>query len=300
MAGHYIGLVGVLYAIVLGFVVVTAWEQFNRADEASTNEQLYAYDLFNTIAFYDYNNAKDLKVRNILSSLSDYAGGMPDEGQQMLLHEGLYSREAGYREPSSDCTLPITGSASTPEPASILNDHRMVVLRCRILQLKPITLRDQAVYASSLRLLTDLSDIRTTRRHHYASPALQPEMWTAFVIGGFILVGILYLVETSSRGQRVRAMAVGSMIGTMWALALIFNNPFYGTSPISFEPWCYIGKAFATAEDSKPSPDPSCKTVRARKSSVPRFLRWRQAALAPHFGAQQLTTGRSIGLHSDR
>jgi hypothetical protein len=261
MAGHFVGLVGVLYAIVLGFVVVTAWEQFNRSDELSINEQYDAYDLFNTIRFYDYDNRQGAQVRGILSSLSLYADGMANEGHQMSQSQPLYSSTgAPYSEPDRNCSLPSPEPRPGPTPtklSSIINDQTMVALRCRILQLKPTTLRDQAVYASSMRFLTDLSDVRNTRRHHYIKPPLQPEMWTAFVVGAFILVGMLYLVETRSRGQKVRAMAVGSIIGLMWGLALIFNHPFNGSSSINYPPWCRIEKGFVNEEGPEPAPTPS-------------------------------------------
>lgn len=194
-----------------------------------------------------------------MSSLSRYADGMASEANQMSLGQQLYpARGSRYSsEPNRDCRLPSLSPSPSPSP-SISNDRAMVILRCRILQLTPANLRDQAVYASSLRFLTDLSDVRNMRRHHYTKPPLQPEMWTAFVIGACILVGMLYLVEARSRGQKVRAMAVGSMIGMMWALALIFNHPFNGSSAINYTPWCGLEKAFATDKRSEPVPRPFC------------------------------------------
>ncbi|MFY9719731.1 MAG: hypothetical protein WAK16_08800 [Candidatus Cybelea sp.] len=277
IAGHFIGLVGVLYAIVLGFVVVTAWEQYYRAEEVSTNEQSDVYDLFNTVAFYDFvegrrtNLAEQTQVDKILSSLTSYADGMQGEGQLMRSGWLIYpdKSHSRYRQLARDCSVrptpaPTPGAVPTPTPGATPdvaesaegNDNAMAALRCQIVQLRVGGLRDQAIYQSSLRLLTDLSDLRNNRRHHYSRPPLQPEMWTAFVLGGLILVGMLYLVEASSSGQKVRAMAVGSMIGMMWALALIFNYPFSGSSPINvsgnstvndeplYGPWCYFESAF--------------------------------------------------------
>lgn len=266
MAGHFIGLVGVLYAIVLGFVVVTAWEQFYRTEEISTNEQHDAYDLFNTVAFYDYAHRERGRVQPqvdlILSTLTSYAGGLQEEWQLMNRGGSLRLRGSQFR-PLDPRSCRIQGKPSAETPA-MSNDDTMAEIRCRILQLDPDNLRDQAVYESSLRLLTDLSDVRNNRRQHYEKPPLQPEMWTAFVLGGLILVGMLYLVEASSPGQRVRAMAVGSMIGMMWALAAIFNHPFDGSSPISFGAWKYIDNAFGceAAYMSGKAPNPSCAPER--------------------------------------
>ncbi len=256
VAGHFIGLVGVLYAIVLGFLVVTAWEQYYRTEEISTNEQYDAYDLFNTIAFYDYidavrtNPGEQPQINQILLSLARYARGMQAEEQLMKLGSPLYPIRSRYSEPNADCSLP-PNPGPTPGVAEG-NDNTMALLRCRIVELRATDLRHQAIYQSTLRLLTDLSDLRNNRRHHYNNAPLQPAMWTAFVLGGLILVGLLYLVEPSDSRQKApaaAAMAVSSMIGMMWALALIFNYPFSGSSPIyKYEIWCNFGSAFEREE----------------------------------------------------
>jgi hypothetical protein len=274
IAGHFLGLVGVLYAIVLGFVVVTAWEQFYHTEEVSTNEEYDAYDLFNTIAFYGNGSGEPREVQRqvdqILLMLTSYAGGMQNEWRLMNRGDPLYRKGSQFSLLQSDCSIQ-THKPSGLETSSMTNDDTMAIIRCRILGLQPNDFRDQAVYQSSLRLLTDLSDVRNNRRHHYSKPPLQPEMWTAFVLGGLILVGMLYLVEASSPAQRVRAMAVGSMVGMMWALALIFNHPFNGSSPISSRPWHYLEKAFEREEASmsgKHAPMPTRSSLVSPRSAA--------------------------------
>jgi hypothetical protein len=49
MSGHFLGLVGVLYAVVLAFVVVTAWQERDHTEEVSMQEEAAAADLFDTV-----------------------------------------------------------------------------------------------------------------------------------------------------------------------------------------------------------------------------------------------------------
>jgi hypothetical protein len=253
MAGHFIGLVGVLYAIVLGFVVVTAWEQFYRTEEISTNEQYDTYDLFNTVAFYGTGSEaaqSHEKVDQILVLIASYAGGVQEEWKLMNRDGRLYPKGTQFSPLKPDCSIQRS-ERNDPETSPVINDDdTMAKIRCQILRLQPNHLGDQAIYQSSLHLLTDLSDVRNNRLHRYNKPPLQPEMWTAFVLGGLILVGMLYLVEASSPAQRARAMAVGSIIGMMWALALIFNHPFNGSSPIDVRAWHYLENTFKCEEAS--------------------------------------------------
>lgn len=66
-------------------------------------------------------------------------------------------------------------------------------------------------------------------------------------------------------------MVVGSMVGMMWALALIFSQPFNGSSQTNYKAWQYIEKAFTCEEapmSSKLSPMMTCLSSISPQSST--------------------------------
>jgi hypothetical protein len=84
-------------------------------------------------------------------------------------------------------------------------------------------------------------------------------MWMAFVSGALIVIGLVYLLEEPCAAQRLRATALGAMIGMMWGLAIIFNHPFVGNRPVSGAPWCKIVEQFDMEIDhALPRGKPTC------------------------------------------
>jgi hypothetical protein len=236
MAGHFLGLVGVLYAVVLAFVVVTAWQQRDHTEEVSMQEESAATDLFDTVGAF---SGDLVESRHIQELLLNYATTTELEWKEMRDWEDLCEYANFLNERERECQ-PINGHL----PASRLSNTLLLRIETHVVQLDPRNARDEIIYRQSLPLVFELIDSRSHRRHHYLEPPLPLSMWLGFLIGAFIVVCLIYLLEESSPAQRLRATALSAMVGLMWALALIFDHPFIGYGAIDGTQWCRIVEHF--------------------------------------------------------
>ena len=237
IAGHFLGVVGVIYAVVLAFVVVTAWQQFDHAEEVSLQEQRDASSLFHMMLAYDDKNA----ATDIEWLLRDYASNTSSEWQQMehgdlpLCPDYFYSTQLlANCKPSHDVP------SSSKSTACLTHEIMETVTG-----LRPTSSRDVGIYFQSMSAVLSLSQDREHRRHHYEEKPLQLILWLSFPFGAFILIWMTYFVaDQDSRSQVVRTVALCAMIGLMGALALVFDNPFTGYAGIDGSGWDTMSKHF--------------------------------------------------------
>jgi hypothetical protein len=230
IAGHFLAVVGVIYAVVLAFVVVTAWQQFDHTEEVSMQEQHAFSNLFDTLTIDDANSKKRRVIQLLLR---EYALKMEGEWEQMKRGESLclYTNFQNEREPSCQ---PSFGEL----PPSRLTNDLMLKIRRQVMGL--VSTAGQRINEQRVSRLEGFVDAREHRRHHYREPPLQFVLWIAFFVGALITIGVTYLSEAPSSSQLMRATALCAMIGIMFALALVFDSPFIGKDSISGNQWCNI------------------------------------------------------------
>lgn len=236
MAGHFLGLVGVLYAVVLAFVVVTAWQERDHTEEVSMQEANAALNLFDSIHSLSRDPAES---RHIQQLLLNYAMLTEQEWREMHDWQPLCEAANFLNEVRPECQ-PIGQHLS----ASRLSNTLIIRIEDRVLQWEPRSAHDEIIQKENVSFLADLMDDRSHRRHHYLDPALPLSMWLGFIVGAFIVVCLIYLLEESSSAQQLRATALSAMIGLMWALALIYDHPFVGYGAIDGTQWCRIVEHF--------------------------------------------------------
>jgi Protein of unknown function (DUF4239) len=236
MSGHFLGLVGVLYAVVLAFVVVTAWQERDHTEEVSMQEEAAAVDLFDTVHAF---HRTPLAVRRIEEMLLNYA--RLTEGEWNEMHDGQTLCEyANFLDETQPECRPFKGKLS----AGRLTNTLIVRIENNVRSLDPTGERNEALYEQALPALSSLVENRSHRRHHYDEAPLAPVMWLAFFLGAVVIVSLLYLIDDKPRDQRIRAIALCSMIGMMWALAIVFDHPFVGRGGIDGSQWCRIVEHF--------------------------------------------------------
>jgi hypothetical protein len=137
MAGHFLGLVGVFYAVVLAFVVVTAWQERDHAQEVSIEEQNAASDLFDTVRGM---HSDTIAVEHILELLLNYARLMEREWREMHYGQPLCEFANFLDETKLKCQ-PINGQLT----AGRLNNTLIVRIDNSILALNPKGPRDETI-----------------------------------------------------------------------------------------------------------------------------------------------------------
>ncbi len=242
IAGHFLGVIGVIYAVLLAFVVVTAWQQFDHAEEISMQEQRDVADLFDLAGAYQMHPAESSDIR---STLASYALGMIVEMKQMGRNEPLCAVGNFANEIDLDCQ-PDDGKGRPYGvlPASRLNDDLVTKLRIKIMSLRLTTGADQALYRQSLVLFEDFLGARDHRRHHYDEP-MPFVLWLAFAIGGFITICLPYVGHGRRDRDRqlARTLALCLMIGLIIGLTFVFDHPFRGDGAVEgVAQWCSTAK----------------------------------------------------------
>lgn len=220
IAGHFIGVVGVLYAVLVAFVVVTAWQAYDRAANLTMREQHNVSDLFHL------NGAlREPTAKGIQWMLMSYAAEMELEWNEMKNEQPICSDAADE------------GSMACQGPSSDANKLAHCI-RQAAFELQPSALREQIVYQEDIRLVQTFSENREERRRVYENPTLNGMLWAAFLFGALILVGMTYFVSgQSSILHGLRTVGFFAIFGMMVALAYAFDRPFSGSMQVSGSAW---------------------------------------------------------------
>ena len=203
--GVYFSMVGLLYAILLAFVVVVAWEQFNAAEESTHTEATRLSNLFRDavpLPDADQNriqNALVVYVENVIDreyvAMADGESDGPTEEAYEAIWNGYYGVPAGLDGPAA------------------------------------------SFYDSAVGRLNELGEARRLRLLSSQSTIPLP-LWILLVGGGLFTISWLfpfYMADT-----RVQTLAVGSVGAfTGFVLFLIFalQHPFAGD--IAIDPAVY-------------------------------------------------------------
>jgi Protein of unknown function (DUF4239) len=203
VAGFIIGVLGAIYAVLLAFVVVALWNQYEDARSAVEREA------------------------NQLGDLAHITRGFADQKERHRL-TGMIGA--------------YTGSAITDEwpamaqgKASLRTQSALDQLWRVYLEIDPETYRDSTLYDQSVSTLRDLSDSRRLRL--FASrndlPILiQLLLWG----GGVITISFTYFFGVESiRAQSLMTAGLTGIIAFNLFLVLALDNPFHGFLRVSPE-----------------------------------------------------------------
>jgi hypothetical protein len=92
----------------------------------------------------------------------------------------------------------------------------------------PASPAQQLLHAETSRLLNEVLQLRRIRLQGVRA-GLLPALWVVVLVGGFITVGLTYLVATDSfRLDVLLTSGYATMIGLMVFLILSLDHPFWG------------------------------------------------------------------------
>jgi hypothetical protein len=222
------GVVSVLYAIVLGFVVVTSWQQFDRAEDISMQEERALVELADyTQAYGDLPNGKSLQTLIV-----QYANMMSIEWDLM-------------RDAVTPCSFVGPDPKCPGDSAFSINNATAQSIEDQAFRYTISDKRIAGNQEATVALVDRFLDSRSQRHHYYLSH-LKPILWYALIIGAVITLAVTYVGEVDWRTQHWRTVGVSAMIGLMFALALIFDHPFTGQTGVP-DTWPNIAVELETA-----------------------------------------------------
>lgn len=201
VAGFAYGVVGVVYAVLLGFMVLKAYDKSVAVHDALNDEARVLLDLgHHSLAFPD-SVSQSMRI-----GLIRYANTVIEHEWPEMAHH-----------------------------AKLVNDRTSIdELWHLYLEQQPVSQREYVWFDHSINLIDDLSDARL-RRQVASHEGIRPMMWGLLIVGGMIVVFFLYLFEVKSffRHALFISLIAGSITFVL-LVVLAFDHPF--TGPNGIEP----------------------------------------------------------------
>ena len=201
VAGFIYAAIGVVYAVLLAFVVVAVWEQYSEAEESAHLEAG--------------------QIGNLLRDAQGFSDAARDQVQQRLFE---YARSVADEEWES-MSRGEYGKATSETFERLWQAYY---------DFQPQGIKEEAFYNQSLRSLNEMGQLRRTRLH-VSRPGLPLLMWILLIGGGMITVGFTYLFGTkNAAAQLIIVGSLAGLIGFVLFLILSLDYPF--TGDLAIEP----------------------------------------------------------------
>ena len=216
VAGFKFATLGVVYAVLLGLVVISVWEKFAEADDAVTREGGAIASLFR---------------------LSD--------GVAMPHQQALRDRLAEYVDSAAENDWPaMAGGGESPETGRALDG----VYRA-ILAIDAAAPRDAVVLDALLSQADLLTDARRERLA-LAEGVMPTPIWVVLFIGaGLTLAFTFFFGLENLRAQVVMAGMLALAIFLALFVAVSISHPFTGPLSVSAEPIVRLADTFDPAPE---------------------------------------------------
>ncbi len=205
MVGFVIAVVGVIYAVLLAFVVIVAWETFDKAEEVVGQEA------------------------SALRTVYRDSVGLPTDSQAPL--QELVRRYA-HEVVTDSWPAMEQGQPGDPEAGDLLTDM------ARVLSSAPITTPAQQEFVGAeTERLNQLVSLRS-QRLDFVQSGIPGILWIALIVGAIVTVGfaLLFGVERAAL-QMLMVGSLAALVGVLLFVAVGFNYPFSGDVSVQPEPF---------------------------------------------------------------
>jgi hypothetical protein len=235
VAGFTIAIIGVIYAVMLAFVVVVVWQQYNDADSRYGEEVASIADL-------------DAYAHELPPNAAITIHAMATHYVRLMIDEEWPAMLRGNESPGAAQVLSdIQQTLVTSKP----KDTRSAILLLRLMESLQRAKDDRA---------RRLSDNQQT---------LPYVLWAALLVGAVITVcfGYLFGVE-NFRVQLAMTGSVAVLIAVSFTLLIELDFPFRRDAAISADRWIYLQHALggsgtaASLPRSKPAADGGIHALR--------------------------------------
>jgi Protein of unknown function (DUF4239) len=204
VAGFKFSVIGVLYAVLLGFVVIAVWEDYRNTETAVRNEA------------------------KAIADLTQISYALPQPGGS-----GIRAPLLDYAEEVRRSEWPAMARGVPSEKAT----HALAHLSEAIFDLQIEQLRDLALYQQALRLLGVIEDNRNERLDS-ADGSVPSILWLVLIAGGMITLGYPAFFGSSNLvAQTLMTATLAALVALALLPAVILDFPFTGDVTISSAPF---------------------------------------------------------------
>lgn len=204
VAGFLFSAVGVIYAVVLGFIVVVVWEKYDATVANVESEIAAVSDLYRAIGAYPEPIRSEVR-----SELSKYV-------DQMIVTE-----------------WPLMAQDVNVNPDAVLIEnvaHQVDVF-------VPRTTAQSNAQQAAAEQVVRLFDSRRERLIHSA-PSVPAILWFALVAGALSMLAFAFLFGSENQpAQLVMTAILAGLIAILFVVIDEFDGPFSGSVSISDDGW---------------------------------------------------------------
>lgn len=207
VAGFKFAVLGVVYAVLLGFAVIVVWEKFHDAQEAVAQEA------------------------GASLALARLAGGLP-EGSQPGQSGALRAGVSAYLHIAIEQDWPAVARGKlSPAVTQAINELYRTVLADR-----PDDAGSSALQSELLQQLDQLTRARRARIV-LSEGSVPGVVWTVLALGAVVTVGFTFFFGTIN--LRAQVLMTGLLAFTIFLgleVILTVNRPFTGPVSVDFQP----------------------------------------------------------------
>jgi Protein of unknown function (DUF4239) len=195
VAGFIYAVLGIAYAVLLAFVVIAVWEQYQAARDTADREASELAEIY-----WLANQLPESEGRYVQELAQSYARVVVEE-EWPLMEDGQ----------------------SSPRAWALMDE-----IRQRIGEFEASTSTEQVIYDQGMSRVHDLADARTLRllETHEDIPAI---LWVVLLTGGVITMGFTYLFGLENTwAHRLMVAALAAVIALVLFTIYSLDNPFAG------------------------------------------------------------------------
>jgi hypothetical protein len=203
VGGLVYSMIGIVYAVLLGFLVVVVWERYSDTEHSVHEEAVHI-----SILLRDAQTLPEASRSQVEERLLTYARAVVEEEWQSMAR--------GQQSP-----------AATEAYNQIWQAYYAI---------QPQSEREQIYYQAAINTLSELSHSRRFRLLSSRS-GLPVALWVLLIGGGVIAVGFTYMFGIESlRAQTLMVASLAGLIGFILFLVISLDYPFSGDLRIEPEP----------------------------------------------------------------
>lgn len=204
VAGFIFATLGVIYAVMLAFLVIVAWENFDQSDSNVVKEA-------NSLAsLYRDSEAFSPRFRiELRAALNTYVNS--------IIHD--------------EWPLLAVGKSS-PRTQQLSTDiYRLYA------SYKPQSEAEKIFLGESIRKRNEAGELKRVRIHD-AHTGIHPVLWFVLIAGGMITITFTFFFGTENFGaQMIMTSLLAALIGLMLFTVMVLDYPFSGSVSIKPEPF---------------------------------------------------------------